>query len=179
MKKIVFVFITLLTISIQAFSAAVTTHYNNWKIRRITYNNTDTKTVTMTIKNNNSLEVYIAARNNQVSVSINWYKDKVDENTPIVEYSFNNSPYKSVEPFMRSSSDNFDILYTISPAFGIIQEKEVIEFLNKLINSKTLSIKASSNSQAYTIDVTGLKEAMQKTDFSGTLLEKYKSQILK
>ena len=79
MKKIVFVFIILLTISIQAFSAAVTTHYNNWKIRRITYNNTDTKTVTMTIKNNNSLEVYIAARNNQVSVSINWYKDKVDE----------------------------------------------------------------------------------------------------
>ena len=165
MKKIVFVFIILLTISIQAFSAAVTTHYNNWKIRRITYNNTDTKTVTMTIKNNNSLEV--------------WYKDKVDENTPVVEYSFNNSPYKSVEPFMRSSSDNFDILYTISPAFGIIQEKEVIEFLSKLINSKTLSIKPNSGSQAYTIDVTGLKEAMQKTDFSGTLLEKYKSQILK
>ncbi|PTY39517.1 hypothetical protein [Brachyspira hampsonii] len=179
MNKILLLFITLLIISMQAFSAAVTTHYNNWKIRRISYNNTDTKTVTMTIKNNNSLEVYIAARNNQLSVSINWYKDKIDENTPIVEYSFNNSPYKSVEPFMRSSSDNFDILYTISPAFGIIQEKEVIEFLNKLINSKTLSIKPNTDAQGYTIDVTGLKEAIQKTDFSGTLFEKYKSQILK
>ncbi|OEJ13540.1 hypothetical protein BFL38_01980 [Brachyspira hampsonii] len=179
MNKILLLFITLLIISMQAFSAAVTTHYNNWKIRRISYNNTDTKTVTMTIKNNNSLEVYIAARNNQLSVSINWYKDKIDENTPIVEYSFNNSPYKSVEPFMRSSNDNFDILYTISPAFGIIQEKEVIEFLNKLINSKTLSIKPNTDAQAYTIDVTGLKEAIQKTDFSGTLFDKYKSQILK
>ncbi|EKV57356.1 hypothetical protein [Brachyspira hampsonii] len=179
MNKILLLFITLLIISMQAFSAAVTTHYNNWKIRRISYNNTDTKTVTMTIKNNNSLEVYIAARNNQLSVSINWYKDKIDENTPIVEYSFNNSPYKSVEPFMRSSSDNFDILYTISPAFGIIQEKEVIEFLNKLINSKTLSIKPNTDAQGYTIDVTGLKEAIQKTDFSGTLFDKYKSQILK
>ena len=114
---------------------------------------------------------------NPFTAALKAYKQ--DENTPVVEYSFNNSPYKSVEPFMRSSSDNFDILYTISPAFGIIQEKEVIEFLSKLINSKTLSIKPNSGSQAYTIDVTGLKEAMQKTDFSGTLLEKYKSQILK
>ena len=178
MKKILFVFISLLIMAAQAMPAAVTTYYNNWKIRSIKYNNTDTKTVTMTIKNNNDLEIYIAARNNQLNISINWYKENIDENSK-VEYSFNNSAYTSVEPFMRSSSDKFDILYTISPSFGIIQEKEIIDFFKKLINSRSISLKANNQGQQYTIDVTGLREAIQKTDFTGTLFEKYKSQILR
>lgn len=179
MKKIIFVFISLLIISIEAIPAAVTTYYNNWKIRRISYNNTDNRTVTMTIKKNNDLEVYIAARYNQINISINWFKDKIDDSTPIVQYSFNNSAYKSAEPFMRSASDNFDILYTISPDFGIIQEKEMVDFFKNLINCKTLSIRPGNSSEGYTIDVTGIKEAILKTDFSGTLFEKYKSQIVK
>ncbi len=178
MKKVLFVFISLLIIFLQVFPAAVTKHYNNWKVRTITYNNTDTKTVTMTIKNNNDLEIYIASRNNQLNISINWYKENIDENSRI-EYSFNNDPYKSVEPFMRSSSDKFDILYTISPAFGIIQEKEIIYFFQKLVNSKTLSIKPNNYGQQYNIDITGLREAIEKTDFSKTLFEKYKNQILR
>ncbi|WP_300366377.1 hypothetical protein [Brachyspira sp.] len=178
MKKLLFVFISLLIIAYQALPAAVTKHYNNWKVRTITYNNTDTKAVTITIKNNNDVEIYIASRNNQLNVSINWYKTNIDENSPM-EYSFNNAPYRSVEPFMRSSSDKFDILYTISPAFGIIQEKEIIDFFQKLIGSKSLSIKPNNQGKQYNIDITGLREAIKKTDFSGTLFEKYKNQILK
>ena len=179
MKKIVFIFISLLIISLEVFPKAVTTHYNNWKVRKIVYDNTDNKTVTMTMKSNNDFEIYIASRNNQLSISINWFKDSIDENLPIVEYSFDNSAQNSVEPIMRSSKENFDILYTISPAFGIIQEKEIVDFFKKLIKSKKLSIRPNNYGQIYTIDVTGLKTAIEKTDFSGTLFDKYKNQILR
>ena len=179
MKKIVIIFISLLIISIELFPKAVTTYYNNWKVRKITYDNTDAKTVTMTMKSNNDFEIYIASRANQLSISINWYKDAIDENTPIVEYSFDNSAYNSVEPIMRSSSENFDILYTISPSFGIIQEKEIVDFFRKLIKSKSLSIRPNNYGEKYSINVTGLKEAIEETDFSGTLFDKYKNEILR
>lgn len=68
MKKIVIIFISLLIISIELFPKAVTTYYNNWKVRKITYDNTDTKTVTMTMKSNNDFEIYIASRGNQILV---------------------------------------------------------------------------------------------------------------
>ncbi|MEI0564104.1 hypothetical protein [Brachyspira pulli] len=179
MTRIIFVFISLIIFSLQAFPKAVTTYYNNWKIREIVYDNTDTKTVTMTMKNDNNFEIYIASRGNQLSVSINWYKDRIDENTPIVEYSFDNASSKSVEPIMRSSAENFDILYTISPAFGIIQEKEMVEFFKTLIRSKSLTIRPNNYGEKYKINIVGLKQAIEKTDFSGTLFDKYKSQILR
>ncbi|WP_295163557.1 hypothetical protein [uncultured Brachyspira sp.] len=178
MKKIIYALICLLIISAEVFPAAVTKYYNNWKIRKITYDNTRTKTITMTIKNDD-MEIYIASRNNQLSISINWYKDRIDENMPVVQYSFDNSAYKSAEPFMRSSADNFDILYTVSPAFGIVQEKEIIDFFKKLINCRTLSLRPNNYGEKYTIDAAGLKEAVQKTDFTGTLFDKYKNEILR
>lgn len=178
MIKTIFSFIMLLIINIKIFPAAVTTYYDNWKIRKISYNNSDSKAVTMTMKSNNSFEIYIASRNNQISISFNWYEDKIDSNTPIVEYSFDNSAYNSVTPIMRSSRDNFDILYTISPAFGLIQEREIIDFIKSLIKSTSFSIRPNNYGKTYTLDIRGLKNAIEKTDFSGTLMEKYKAQIL-
>ena len=96
-----------------------------------------------------------------------------------VEYSFDNASSKSVEPIMRSSAENFDILYTISPAFGIIQEKEMVEFFKTLIRSKSLTIRPNNYGEKYKINIVGLKQAIEKTDFSGTLFDKYKSQILR
>ena len=178
MKKLSFILITLFIFSIQLFPAAVTTYYNKWKVRSITYDNTTTKTVTMSFDIDKMLELYIASRNNQLNITLTWYKETIDENDPIVQYKFDDSQYYSVEPIMRSAKDSFDILYTISPAFGLVKEKETIDFFKKLVKSTNMSIRPNNYGEEYNIDLTGLKEALESTDFTGTLFEKYKNSIL-
>ena len=107
MKK--FIFIILFIFSMQLFPAAVTKYYDKWKVRTITYDNTDAKTVTISLEVDKNLEIYIASRTNQFNITLTWYKDNIDEDNPIVQYKFNDSQYYSVEPIMRSSKDNFDI----------------------------------------------------------------------
>lgn len=176
MKK--YIFIILFICSMHLFPAAVTKYYNDWKVRSITYDNTTTKTVTISLDIDGIIEIYIASRTNQFNITLTWYKENIDEEKPIVQYKFNDSQYYSVEPVMRSSKDNFDILFTISPAFGLVQEKETIDFLKKLLKSKSMSIRPNDYGELYNIDLSGLKEAIESTDFSGTLFEKYKSKVL-
>ena len=175
MKK--FIFIILFIFSMQLFPAAVTKYYDKWKVRTITYDNTDAKTVTISLEVDQNLEIYIASRTNQFNITLTWYKDDIDENKPIVQYKFNNSDYYSVEPAMRSSKDNFDILFTISPSFGLVQEQETVDFFNKLLKNTNMTIRPNNYGDEYNVDLSGLKEAIESTDFSGTLFEKYKNQI--
>ena len=176
MKKLLILFLVL---SIKLFPTAITKYYNDWKVRNIAYDNSDNKTVTITMDKDKQLKIYMAFRSNQVSISITWYKDKIDENIPIVQYKLDNSKFYTIKPIMRSSSDNFDILYTISPAFGIFQEKELLNFLNALIGSKNLKIRPNDYGDYYDIETSSLKDAIKNTDFTGTLFEKYKYDILK
>ena len=176
MKK--FIFIILFIFSMQLFPAAVTKYYEKWKVRTITYDNTTTKTVTISLDVDKNLEIYIASRTNQFNITLTWYKDNIDEDNPIVQYKFNDSQYYSVEPIMRSSKDNFDILFTISPTFGLVQEQETVDFFKKLLKSTNMTIRPNNYGDEYNIDLTGLKEAIESTDFSGTLFEKYKSKVL-
>ena len=180
MTRIIFVFISLIIFSLQAFPKAVTTYYNNWKIREIVYDNTDTKTVTMTMKNDNNFEIYIASRQEQLNITITWYKDKINNDDAIISYYFDNKQTTEIEPIVRSEKNNFDILYTVSPSFGIVQEEEMINFFKDLINHTTMTIKPYRESKnAYNIDLKGIKEAIEYTDFSNTLFDKYKTSILK
>ena len=178
MKKLLLISIISFIFNMQLFPAAVTKYYDQWKVKNITYDETTTKTVTISMNIEGMVEVYIASRSNQFNITLTWYNENIDENTPLVQYKFDDSQYYSVEPAMRSSKDKFDILYTISPAFGLVQEKETISFLKELINKNTLYIRPNNYGEDYSIDLSGLKEALENTDFSGTLFDKYKSSIL-
>ncbi len=176
MKK--FATIILFSFYMIAFSEVSVTNYNNWTVKTIYYENTDSKSVTISTTIDNSLEVYIAFRRNQVNITLSWFDYKVDESIPFLEYNFDNKKSQIVEPAVRSSKQNFDILYTISPSFGITQEDEIVVFFKDLIKSKTLSIKPNLDGKEYNISLVGLKEALSKTDFSNTLFNDYISKVL-
>ena len=98
----------------------------------------------------------------------------------IILYNFDNKQTTEIEPIVRSEKNNFDILYTVSPSFGIVQEEEMINFFKDLINHNTMTIKPYRQSKnIYNVDLKGIKEAIEYTDFSNTLFDKYQTRILK
>lgn len=172
--------IILFLFALNLYPIATSKQYNNWKVKTIVYDGTDKKTVTMSLNLDDKLEIYIASRQEQLNITITWYKDKINNDDAIISYYFDNKQTTEIEPIVRSEKNNFDILYTVSPSFGIVQEEEMINFFKDLINHTTMTIKPYRESKnAYNIDLKGIKEAIEYTDFSNTLFDKYKTSILK
>ena len=172
--------IILFLFALALYPAATSKQYGNWKVKTIVYDGTDKKTVTMSLNLDKKLEVYIASRQEQLNITITWYKDKINNDDAVISYYFDNKQTTEIEPIVRSEKNNFDILYTISPSFGIVQEDEIINFFKDLINHNTMTIKPYRESKSiYNINLKGIKEAIEYTDFSNTLFDKYKPSILK
>ena len=178
MKKVAIFFIILFSFFKISFSEVSVTNYNNWTVKTIYYEHNDNRSVAIYTTIDDALEVYIASRKNQINITLSWFDHKVDESIPFLEYTFDNKKANVVEPAVRSSKQNFDILYTISPSFGITQEDEIVLFFKELINSKTLTIKPNLDDKTYNVNLKGLKEAISKTDFSKTLFDDYKNKVL-
>ena len=172
--------IILFLFALTLYPAATSKQYDNWKVKTIVYDGTDKKTVTMSLNLENKLEVYIASRQEQLNITITWYKDKINNDDALILYNFDNKQTTEIEPIVRSEKNNFDILYTVSPSFGIVQEEEIINFFKDLINHNTMTIKPYRESKnIYNVNLKGIKEAIEYTDFSNTLFDKYKTRILK
>ncbi len=172
--------IILFLFALNLYPIATSKQYDNWKVKTIVYDGTDKKTVTMSLNLDKKLEVYIASRQEQLNITITWYKDKINNDDAVISYYFDNKQTTEIEPIVRSEKNNFDILYTVSPSFGIVQEEEIVNFFKDLINHDTMSIKPYRESKnIYSIDLKGIKEAIEYTDFSNTLFDKYKTRILK
>ena len=172
--------IILFLFALNLYPIATSKQYDNWKVKTIVYDGTDKKTITMSLNLENKLEVYIASRQEQLNITITWYKDKINNNDNIILYNFDNKQTTEIEPIVRSEKNNFDILYTVSPSFGIVQEDEIISFFKDLINHTTMTIKPYREAKnIYNVDLKGIKEAIEYTDFSNTLFDKYKARILK
>lgn len=175
MQKILYTSFVFFIFCFSLFSEVTITNYGNWQVKTIHYEHNNNKTVTISTVIDKKVEVYIASRQNQFNITFSWYDTKIKDENAKLEYRFDNKDTYIVEPIVRSIKQNFDILYTISPSFGILQEDEVINFFNNLVTSKMLYIKQDNFS--YNINLNGLREAILNTDFSNTLFDKYKNKI--
>ena len=60
-----------------------------------------------------------------------------------------------------------------------MNNKEALLFIKKIINSKRLRATFDNNTiNIYDFELVGIKEILKNTDFSNTLLDKYKNDIL-
>ena len=102
---------------------------------------------------------------------INIGKNK--NNIKIFQYRFDNEKIKSINVNMNN---NIFHLFVINKEMN---NNEALIFIKKIVNSKRLRTTFDNNTNnIYDFELVGIKEILKNTDFSNTLLDKYKNDML-
>ena len=171
MKKILLIFTLLLGFSFSVYAIENRTQHGKWWVYNYIDNFNDKKIIsiyqayTNDVGNIQSIQILIS------SDFINIGKNK--NNIKIFQYRFDNEKIKSIN--VNMNNDIFH-LFVINKEMN---NNEALIFIKKIVNSKRLRTTFDNNTNnIYDFELVGIKEILKNTDFSNTLLDKYKNDML-
>ena len=176
MKKILIIFTLLLGFSFSIYGAENRTQHGKWWVYNYIDNFNDKKIIAIyqayTNDVGNIQSIQILTSSDFINIGI-AYIGKNKNNIKIFQYRFDNEKIKSINVNMNSDVFNLFIINKQT------NNKEALLFIKKIVNSKRLRTTFDNNTiNIYDFELVGIKEILKNTDFSNTLLDKYKNEIL-
>lgn len=176
MKKILLTLTLVFAFSFSVYAIENKTQYGQWWVYNYINNFNDKKIIgiyqayTNNVGNIQSIQILTSSDFINIGIS---YIGKNKNNIKTFQYRFDNEEIKSINVNMNNDIFN---LFVINKEMN---NKEALLFIKKIVNSKRLRATFDNNTiNIYDFELVGIKEILKNTDFSNTLLDKYKNDIL-